>query len=499
MNLSKFLRFNMGLSLVFIFLSCARQQNTTVVMAVTGESASWDPHVSTADPYVGFVISPIFDRLLELQNDGSFMPGLAVSWTNTAPLTWEFQLRTNVLFHDGSEFTAEDVVFSIQRMKASPGVSFLVSFIRTIEAVSKHTVRIQLSQPYAGFLNDLAHPHASIVSKKFTLARDGKIGDTPIGTGAYRYAGATPGQGINFTAFPEYYGGSPSISKIFYRNIPDPAVRTIALETKEVDVAHTLGADLEILKKIRHIQLYSFLAPRTEFIGFNFKARPEFSDRRLREAIAMAVDKAGIIRVGVDGTAEIAASLLSPRISYYTNLPPKPFDLQKAKELIQSAGMQGKTFVLSVNEGFRTKIAEVIQANLKEIGLNIEIQVLQWGALQEHLAKGSLEMYLFGRTAATRDADAMLYPLLHSLNFGSGGNAMGYVNGDLDLMLEKARRETDPEKRKLLYAEIQVFLDQELPVVPLYYPVVYTAVNRRLTNFSIDASLTPVFRNMSFK
>ncbi|SFB82927.1 peptide/nickel transport system substrate-binding protein [Brevinema andersonii] len=499
MNLSKFLRFYGRLSLVFIFLSCMRHQNDTVVVAVTGESALWDPHISTADPYVGFVISSIFDRLLELQDDGSFMPSLAVSWTNTAPTTWEFQLRTNVLFHDGLPFTAEDVIFSIQRMKASPGVSFLVSFIQTIDALNEYTVRIELSQLYADFLNDLARPHASIVSKKFTPARDCKIGDAPMGTGAYRYASATPWQGINFTAFPQYYGNSPSISKNFYRNIPDPAVRTIALETKEVDVAHTLGADLEVLKKIRHIQLYSFLAPKTEFIGFNFKTRPKFSDKHLREVIAIAVDKLGIIRVGVDETAEVAASLLSHRISYYTNLPPKPFDLQKAKELIQSAGMRGQTFVLSVNEGFRTKIAEVIQANLKEIGLNIEIQVLQWGALQEHLAKGSLEMYLFGCTTATLDADAMLYPLLHSFNFSSGGNAVGYANSDLDVILEKARSETDSEKGKLLYAKIQMFLDSELPVVPLFYPIVYTAVSKRLTNFSMDVSLTPVFRNMRFK
>lgn len=396
MNLSRFLRFNGGLGLVFIFLSCERQRNNTIVMVVTGRSPSWDLYLSTADPYVEFVISPIFDRFLELQNDGSFMPSLAVSSTNTLPLTWKFQLKANILFHNGSEFTAEDVVFSVQRMKASLGVSFLVSFIRTIKAVSEDTVYIKLSQPHAVFFNDPEYPHASIVSKKFTVDRDGKIGDAPIATGAYRYARTTPGKKINFTAFPQYDGRYASISKNFYRNIPDPVLLTIALEM------------LEILKKIRHIQFYSFLAPGTEFIGFNFKARSGFSNRRLRKAITMAGDKTGILRVGVDGTAGSAAFPLSPCISYYTNLHLKPFDRQKAKELIQSAGMWGKTFVLSVNEGFRTKIAEVIQVNWKEIGLNIEIQLFQWGVLQDHLAKGSLKSIFSG---------AWLLPVMRMLCF----------------------------------------------------------------------------------
>lgn len=381
MNLSRFLRFNGGLGLVFIFLSCERQRNNTIVMLVTGRSLSWDLCVSTADPYVEFVISPIFDRFLE----GSFMPSLAVSSTNMLPLTWKFQLKINILFHNGSEFTAEDVVFSVQRMKALLGVSFLVSFIRTIKAVSEDTVYIKLSQP-----------HASIVSKKFTVDRDGKIGDPPMATGAYRYARATPGKKINFTAFLQYDGRSASISKNFYRNIPDPVLRTIALEM------------LEILKKIRHIQLNSFLAPGTEFIGFNFKARSGFSNRHLRKAITIVSDKTGIIRVGVDGTAGRAAFSLSPCISYYTNLHLKPFDLQKAKELIQSAGMWGETFVLSVNEGFRTKIAEVIQVNWKEIGLNIEIQVLQWGKRQDYLAKGPLKSIFSG---------AWLLPVMRMLCF----------------------------------------------------------------------------------
>ncbi len=459
----------------------------TIVFAQGADVTSLDPHVGKETPAIT-VTDQIFDTLTRTNEAREVQPAIAESWEQVSDKEYRFKIRQGIKFHNGEVLTAEDVKFSLDRAIASSYVAYIVNFIESVEVEDEYTVLVKTHEPYAPILMNLAHPSTAILCKKTMEADPEAIKTAPVGCGPYKFVEWKQGDSLKLEAFDEYYAGAPKTKYVLMRVIPENAQRTIALETGEIDIAYNLSVnDIERVKEAQNLEVQTTDTSSCTYISFNTTKAP-FDNIKARQAIAYAIDKQLLVDTLLYGQGSVANSVINEVVfGGVKGLEGIPYDPEKAKALAKEAGLEGAEFTISVNENqIRIETCQVIQGMLSEIGVNLKIEVLEFGALIEKTTNKDFDMAFFAWITSTSDADYTYYPLFSSKMFGAPGNRSFYANPEVDQLLEDGRSNADYAKRKEIYKKIAEILADEVPSLPLYFQKMSVGLNNKVEEFTID-------------
>ena len=461
----------------------------TLVVAQGADAKSLDPHASNDNPSARVRVQ-IFDTLMYLDDDGVPQPMLAESWERPDDKTIIFHLRQGVKFHNGDEMKASDVKFSLERALKSPEVSHILAGVNGVEVIDDYTVKVTTEKPMAAILNNLSHSTLAILSEKATTEAGDKFAQNPVGTGPYKFVSWQSGDRITLEAFPDYWKGAAPIKNLVFRNIVEETNRTIGLETGELDVIYDIqGMDKT---KLKDNEAFNFIeGPQVSitYLGFNMKKAP-YDNLKVREAISYAIDQKPIIDTVFLGAGQAGNSILTPNVWGYSDVEKYTQNIEKAKALLAEAGYpNGFKAKIWVNDNpVRRDTAVILQDQLKQIGIDLTIETVEWGAFLDGTARGDHEMYLLGWGTVTRDPDYGMFELTSSTTMGAAGNRSFYSNAEVDKLLEAGKTELDPEKRKDIYKKIQEIIRKDLPMYIVVYPLQNVVTKKEVKNFKLDAA-----------
>ncbi len=468
-------------SMILLFTGCgekngAKKVKEELIIAQDGESKSLDIHQGND----GFSLRAnrlIYSRLVEADENMQIHPGLAESWQQLDDRTMQFKLRKGIKFHNGDDFTAEDVKFSFERMMNSPRIAFVLPPIERIDIVDDYTVNIVTKTPFGPLLAHLSHPALGMVSKKLLTENPEALKEKPIGTGSYKFKEWIYGDKLVLEKNEDFYDKNErGLKYIIFKNVVEASNRAIGLETGEIDIATPISSvDEENIKNNPKLQLLTKPSISYTYIGMNMTKAP-LNDIRVRKAINYAIDKQAIIDVILNGNGKIATSPIAPGVFGFTDKTKNyEYNVEKAKELMKEAGYENgfTTSILVFSGEANTQTAEIVQAYLKEIGIDLKIEIVEVSAYWDMTERGVHNLFLGSWGVVTGDADYGLYAMYHSSAKGGAGNRDFYENEKVDELLDKAKTEIDPETRKKLYEEAQILIVNDAPDVMLY--------NRNLT------------------
>jgi peptide/nickel transport system substrate-binding protein len=447
-----------------------------ISIALSADITSLDPmgHNDTKSEKVSFLV---FNRLFRLNTDFEVVPDLAEEWSQESDTEWVIKIKEGVMFHDGTEMTSEDVQFSLERSMTMPKVQQVLSEVESIDIVDRYTVRITTKSAFAPFLYTLVHAGTSIVPKAYVESGDDF--ENPIGSGPYRFVEWVSGDRVTLERYDGYFDedNMGQTSTIVFKVIPEGTARTIALETGEVDVVDELPPmDAARVRDNPDLTLYETPSTRINFFAMNTERAP-YDDVRVREALNYAIDKEAIIMVALDGAGVEAESVLAPSFLGY-KAGPYSYDPERARQLLAEAGFPDgfETSIMTSGDD-RKRIAEVIQANLNDIGVTATIEMLEWGTFIDSVLAGEEETLVLGWTS-NPDPDATLTPMFYSGNIG-GMNFARINDPEIDRLLQEGREELDLAARVRVYNQFHEYIMEQAPFVPLF-------VNNNLTGANAD-------------
>jgi peptide/nickel transport system substrate-binding protein len=477
------------LGLVAAALIVGGAQAQTLIVSQGADAVSLSPHMTNDQPSAR-VMRQIYDTLVVQTETLELEPGLAESWEQIDDLTWEFSIRQGVMFHDGSELTASDVAWTLDRLRdpetAAPA-AFLVGFIDQIEVVDDHTVRITTENPFVPMLAHLAHTATSILSEEAVTAAGEDYGTTVVvGTGPFRFVNWETASQIVLERNDDWWGGEVLPERVVFRPITEGTVRSIELETGGIDIAYNLEPrDVHRMRDQPRIVLHEIETLSTNYVGFNAQKAP-FDDVRVRQAINYALDAEIIVDVILEGQGIAATSPISPQVfGAHPDLEPYGYDPERARELLAEAGHgDGFSTTLWTNDNpIRIQIAEIAQAQLGEVGIDVDVQVLEWSTYLADTAAGLHDMFILGWVTVTADADYGLYALFHSSQFGSPGNRSFWAHDRVDELLDLGRATADPDERVAIYHEAQEIIAEEAPWIFLNITIETTGTRDNIEGF----------------
>ncbi len=466
----------------------------TLMIARQSDANNLDPHFISSINAASVVQQKVYEGLIQRTESMEFKPMLATEWKQKDDVTWEFKLRQDVKFHDGTPFTAEAVKATIGRVldeKVGSPRATLFKMIKEVKVIDDYTVEFKLEYPYSPLLSILANHEGSIISPTAIEQYGKDLSKHPVGTGPFVFESWTPGQEIVLKKNENYWGQKVKVDKVVFKVVPEDTTRIAMVETGEAHIAEPLPVtEIDRVKNSAQIDLYRSEGLGTEFVGFHTKKKP-FDDVRVRQAISYAIETDAIIKGVFNQVGTKANSAMSPKVLGYSDkLRGYAFDPNKAKALLGEAGYPNgfKTTIWTGDRKERINTAEVIQSQLKGIGIDVEVKVLEYGAYLDAEDNGETDMFISGWGNATGDGDYNQYNLFHSKSLGKGGNTTFYVNAEVDGLIEEGRREQDPEKRKEIYARALEIEESEAPMVPIRNLENVAAVGKNVKGFWISPS-----------
>lgn len=436
-----------------------------------------------------------YDKNLRLEGE------LAQSW-EVAPdgLTITFHLRKGVKWHDGHEFTSRDVMYTY-RVTIDPKTptAYAEDFkqVKAAEAPDPYTFRVTYAKPFAPSLASwgVAILPAHLLEGK-DITKSG-LSRRPVGTGPYRFKEWVAGQKLVLEANPDYYEGRPYVERYIYRIIPDNSTMYMELKAGNLDMMGLTPVQYQrqtsTSEFTARFNKYRYPAFAYTYLGYNLR-HPLFTDRRVRQAIAMAISKDEIIHGVLLGMGQVAHGPYKPGTwAYNPHVRDFGYDPAGAARLLAEAGWREKNgdgilvkdgkpfqFTIITNQGNdqRLKTAQIIQRRLKKVGIDVKIRVIEWASLLAHfIDKGNFEALIMGWTIG-QDPD--LFDVWHSSKTGPKElNFIGFKNGEVDRLIEEGRSTFDLEKRRRCYYRIQDILAQEQPYTFLYVPDALPVVSAR--------------------
>lgn len=446
----------------------ATPQPTRLVIRTSTDPDNLDPHLSSASLTQQIMLN-VFEGLVKPAPDSSVVPGLAESYTVSEDgLTYTFTLRENVKFHDGSPLTAADVVYSFERLMGKgmekPLTSNLAD-VETVESPDARTVVFKLKQTNSSFLALL--PTLVVLP----VANDGKHGETPIGTGPYKFVEYTPQQRIVLEKFAEYWQeGVPSIDRVEFVIIPDDQTAFLQLQSGAIDLT-AVSAD-QIGQLNDNFKVVSQGANSVMLMGMNQAIEP-FNNPDVRRAIAYAIDREAINLAVYNGLATILGSNMSPVMAkYFEPGLDKVYqpDVEKAKQLLADAGYPNgfpMTLSISSHAAVYSQIAQIIADQLKQVGIDVKIETVEFGVWLERIyTNREYEATIIDFTGKLDP-----YAVLGRYKSDFRRNFFNYNNPAYDELMVQALRETDEQKRIDLYKQAQRILTEDAAAIYLLdYP-----------------------------
>lgn len=460
----------------------------TIVWGQGADITSLDPHQGKETTAVQ-VTNHVFDTLFVLNQDTNEIEGqICESWTQDDDITYTFKIREGIKFHDGSDLTAEDVKFSLDRAIASAAVSYIVDFIDTVEVIDEYTVKVTLDAPYAPALRNLAVPFSAIIPSDVVTADEEGFKLNPVGSGPYKFVEWKQGDSCTLTAFDEYYAGAPATANLVMKVIPEAAQRTIALETGEIDLAYDIiPNDRAKVKENADLTLFEAPSLTCYYVSMNMNKAP-FDNQLVRQAVNHAIDRQAIVDTLMYGYGQPADDIIAPAVFGYVGSGVYEYDVEKAKDLLKQAGYEnGFSCKLLVNDNqARVEASQAIQGMLKEIGIDVEIEIQEFGTFIQNTTNGQHDLGYFGWVTSTVDGDYTYYSLEHSSQQGAAGNRTFINDPEVDALVEAARTTTDADARMAAYTDLSAKLKEVANNAPLFYEAITVGGNANVENFVID-------------
>jgi peptide/nickel transport system substrate-binding protein len=450
----------------------AQVRGGTLRVGMDADNTTMDPHRSTA-AVDRQVYNNVYGKLLDIDVKFGLVPQLAQSWEiRNAGLTYVFKLRQGVKFHDGSDFTAEIVKWNFERMRdpalASPRRSEIAP-VKDVKVVDSHTVEITLSAPFAPFLSVLTDRAGMMVSRAAVEKFKDDFARNPVGTGPFRFVEWVKDDHLTLRRFDGYWEpGLPHLDEVVYRPIPDSSVRFTAIRTGQVDVMHQIAPkDVAAAKAERGLKVSEIPSLWWQGIHLNNQVAP-FTSKALRQAMWYAVDRTVIQRVVYYGQGAVAWSPFPPSMwAQDRDFADWRRDVAKAKARLAEGGMpNGFAFtVKGWNQPTQVQELQIVQVQLKDIGVDMKIELLEFGKLLADLNGHNFVALRIGWSGRP-DPDGNAHVFLHSKG---GLNRVRYNNPKMDELLDQARAESDQGKRTGLYAQVTRLAAEDAPYVWLHH------------------------------
>ncbi len=456
----------------------------------------------------GFVFNGLikYDRNLQ-----GFVGELAESWKVKEGSEPEitFSLRKGVLWHDGKEFTAEDVKFTYDKImdeKTNTVRRSDYELVKKAEVLDPYTFKITYRQPFSPGLSTWG---MGILPKHLLENQD--INTTPfnrrpVGTGPFRFVEWVTDERIAVEANPKYFEGKPYLDRIIYRIIPDPSLTEMELLTRGIDAYSVWPFEFQRMKEVPFLNVYTQPSLGYTYIGYNLK-NPLFQDKRVRQALTYAINREEIVQYVLYGLGVVANGPFPPQF-WYSNPHVKPlsYDPAKARQLLAEVGWKpnsegilekdGKPFrfKLITNSGNETRrdVGVLVQRALKEIGIDVTFEFYEWSVfLKNFINVKAFDACILGWSLSP-DPDA--YQIWHSSQIEKGFNFVSYRNPEVDRLWEEGRREYDIEKRKAIYWRINELMAEDQPYTFLFVPLGITALQKKFVLVEKDPSGKEVYR-----
>jgi peptide/nickel transport system substrate-binding protein len=472
----------------------------TVVMVLENSPNNLDLRQGT-DAQSERVGALIFDALVKKDARDNLQPWLATSWEQPDAGTWVFHLRDGVRFQDGRPLEAADVVWTIESL-IDPQLAGIISSksgsfasVDRVEARDRLTAVVHLKRPDAGLLFNLSDGLFGVVprgaGKEFGLA--------PVGSGPFRFVSQVQDKEVVLERSPSWWGGSPThddttvmdgaqkIQRLRFQVVPDAITSALELQKGSADVAVNV-LTLDMIYALRDVKgLETETGPGTTVYYMNLNvADPLLRDKRVRQAVALAIDRPAIVAALWRGHARVADSLLPPgEWAAADHLAVYPHDPARAQALLETAGFRaGKdgvrlrlTLKTSTDETVRL-LAAVLQQQLWAAGIELTLRSAEFGTFYADVTHGAFQMYVLKWVGSNEDPDIFRYVYASGSFPPKGANRGHYVNARVDALLAEAAGETDMGRRAAEYREVQGILAEEMPSIPLWFPdneVVHTA------------------------
>lgn len=497
--------------------------DNTLIVGRGGDSITLDP-ANIEDGESAKVCDMIYDTLVQYrENTTDLEPALAISWTRSPDgLTWEFNLREGVYFHDGTPFNADAVVFSLTR----PLVlfrNFHEQFISQIIALDPMTVQIQLKTPYAPFISTLAGTSFSIVSPTAVHS----LGENPIGTGPFKFGRWDKDDKIVLNANDVYWAGTPKLDCLIFRSIPDNAMRLTELQAGNLHVMEFPNPeDIPLIQSDLQLELLMQPSLNVGYLAMNME-KPPFDNQKVRLAINHAINKVDIVDRLYQGLGIPAKNPIPPTLwSYDDSIEDYEYNPELATKLLIEAGypdgFETTLWALPVPRPYipdGMAMAEILQADLEQVGIIANIVTFDWRTYLNKTANGEHDMAMLGWIADVADPDNFFYSLLSIPNAEKPAyNISFYRNEELQKLLDRARMSTNEEIQELdildlgrgsvitdrdirtrLYQQAQAIVHRDAPWVPLAHAQRILVINKDVKNLRLSPLGWKYLRTASFE
>ncbi len=489
----------------------------TLVYALNTDVQSLDPQIQN-DTTSEQVVKMLYNTLLKFEDDGTVVGDLAESWSvSEDKLTWTFNLKQGVKFHNGKELTSADVKATFDRaLNAEAGglrTTEIIKMFTAVEAPDPYTVTITTDGPYGPMESLMCNMSLGIMDADYIEQYGLDLGTSvegENGTGPFKVVSWERDQEIIVERFDDYFGTPAKLQTVVYTVIPEAASRVIALETGEVDVIDKpTNEDLERLEA----DTENFTVLRKPTISqrlFRFGCNdPIISNTKVRQAIVYAIDRQAIIDALFTGSAYPSTAPLAPVTFGYSDLGEIEQDLELAKSLLAEAGYpDGFDTKIVTTERYQNgiELAEIISQQLAEIGINAKIEVWEWSALSASWNGITADefdqpIFIMGAGPSMRDADGGLRGLYTTSETGLNDRNYGfYSNAEVDALIEQGMQETDQQKRVEIYKEAMEILYREDPVAFWLFDMYGLAItSSKVEGVTLSPISTITFENATVK
>ncbi|HJE19543.1 MAG TPA: ABC transporter substrate-binding protein [Aliicoccus persicus] len=510
--------------------------DATITVSLRSDAATLDPHGSNDQPSE-IIRHHIFERLLIRDDNNEITGVLAEDWEQVDDVTYQFNLREGVEFHDGTPFNAEVAKENLDRAMdpaVASGKAYLLENVDSVNVVDEYTLEIVTTEVYAPMLSNLAQGVTMMMSQdviradyenafeeagldltieeyyelreaggdEYESAVDefsafiGQYSErNPIGTGKLQFESRTTGSETVLTRFDDHWDGPVSFGSAVFKVVPEQGARIAELETGSTDIATDIDTtNMTRVEETDGLSLLTSVSPGVLYLGFNTEVE-ELSDPLVRRAISHAINREEIIEGVFNGVGHVAATPISETMSGYSDANVgNTYDLELAQELLaESEYPDGFDIEVIVNAADNENINTVlyIQEALAELGIDLTVNQVEWATFLETTAQGNQELFIMTWTNSAEESDNAFTAMFHSDSIGSAANRFRYNNPDMDELIEAGRAETDTEARAEIYQEAQNLLLEDSPAVFIRHPEYINGVRDEVTGIKLIAMGIP--------
>jgi peptide/nickel transport system substrate-binding protein/oligopeptide transport system substrate-binding protein len=463
----------------------------------------------------GSIAAKLFNGLVRLGDDLSVIPDIARRWSvSDDGLIYRFHLRPDVNFSNGREVTAGDFKYSIERV-LSPGTrsprTWLFDYVlgagefmrgeqeevKGIRVIDDQTLEIELREPFSPFLGLLTMTNAYVVPKEEVERLGPDFSSSPVGTGPYVLESWHAGSEMVLSAREDYFEGPPRVDGIVYRLIPEDLTAMAEFELGNLDA---IAIPASAYKRYTESSKWSDYITSAEglntyYLGLNC-SRPPFDNPEVRRAANLAIDREKILATLQEGRGKLASGPVPDILRRWAPLDAYPYDPEQARAIFTKEGVKGEELEFFINADPEViDMAEVIQAYLKDAGLDVRIKQLEWSAFKEAINNGEADMFWLSWWADYPDPENFLFPTFHSSNLGPGGNRSLYENHRVDELIVAGQRTASAEERNRDYGEAEGIIVEEAPWVFFWHRTDFMVRQPRLVGhkmhpvYSMDKGL----------